>query len=235
MALNDGWDWIWIDTCCIDKRSSAELSEAINSMYLWYREAQVCYAYLSDVCINVDTGEPFYQHVYKTFHESRWFRRGWTLQELLAPQSVVFYDRKWTELGTRSSLEHEVSLATGISIEFLNQPLTASVAQKMFWASRRETTRIEDTAYCLLGIFDVNMPLLYGEGPKAFQRLQEEILKVNADTSLFAWADKTPKKVMYCSSMLAGSPAHFIDSGNIVQKAALKSLQWVLPYNSAPS
>ncbi|KAL9579019.1 MAG: hypothetical protein Q9203_006880 [Teloschistes exilis] len=167
VARSDGWQHVWVDTCCIDKTSSAELSEAINSMYRWYEEAQVCYVYMVDV----KTGSA------DEFETSRWFERGWTLQELLASNIVIFYDSNWEEVGTKLSLESLVSSATRIASKHLKNPAEASVAAKMSWAAYRETTRTEDIAYCLMGLFDVNMPLLYGEGKKAFQRLQEMILQ----------------------------------------------------------
>jgi hypothetical protein len=171
-------------SACIDKRSSAELSEAINSMFHWYRTAQICYAYLVDVPDDVDMSASR-----SAFTRSRWWTRGWCLQELLAPGEVEFYSQGWKNLGGKISLCYLLSKITSISRDIL---LTgnlhhASVAQKMSWAAKRETTRIEDTAYCLLGIFDVNMPLLYGEREKAFVRLQLEIAKTYDDQSLFAW------------------------------------------------
>ena len=205
LARSDGWEYLWVDTCCIDKSSSTELSEAINSMYQWYLRAEVCYAYLSDVTSLED------------FPSSRWFRRGWTLQELLAPEKVLFYNGDWRELGTRRSLENLICSATAIDRNNLlhfgrndNYP-RASVAQIMSWAARRETTRLEDRAYSLMGLFDINMPLLYGEGMKAFRRLQEMILRQTSDESLFAWRDKKLK----VSGLLAQSPDAFADSGNI--------------------
>ncbi|KAH9208360.1 heterokaryon incompatibility protein-domain-containing protein, partial [Leptodontidium sp. 2 PMI_412] len=176
-AIEDGYQYIWIDTCCIDKSSSAELSEAINSMYDWYTQAGICYAYLEDVLLD-------------NFSSSRWFTRGWTLQELLAPAHVTFFGKGWTRLGGKSDLANEISIATEIDWETLIYPgwlRKKSIAQRMCWASKRETTRLEDEAYCLFGIFGVKMPLLYGEGGNAFVRLQEEILKLSADQSLFAW------------------------------------------------
>ncbi|KAL8949499.1 MAG: hypothetical protein Q9222_004397 [Ikaeria aurantiellina] len=201
-AAARGWEYIWIDTCCIDKRSSAELSEAINSMFRWYQEAQVCYTYLSDV-LTISRDD---------FCCSRWFTRGWTLQELLAPGLVTFVNAFWEVLDTKRSLWRELSSVTGISPEHLIDPSTASTATKMSWASRRETTRLEDVAYCLLGLFDVNMPLMYGEGDKAFMRLQHEIVRVLDDESIFAWCD--PGLVR--SGLFARSPAAFAGSGDIV-------------------
>jgi hypothetical protein len=156
-------------------------------MFRWYERAEVCYAYLSDV-----SGDANLQEDVSEFVESRWFTRGWTLQELVAPKSVLFYskrDKGWHFLGTKEELCDQISTITGIDTDTLYGAglELASVARKMSWASHRETTRIEDTAYCLLGIFDVNMPLLYGEGQKAFLRLQEEILRASSDYSLFAW------------------------------------------------
>ncbi|KAL6833118.1 putative ankyrin repeat-containing protein [Trichoderma sp. SZMC 28015] len=200
-AKSDTFQYAWIDSCCIDKTSSAELSEAINSMYLWYYKAGRCYAYLSDVqSIN-------------TFKESEWFKRGWTLQELLAPAEVFFLDKDWNDLGTKKSLQEAVSDQTRIPVNILfgADLETATVAQRMSWASRRKTTRIEDSAYCLMGIFGINMPLLYGEGERAFIRLQEEIMKISNDHSIFAWRSRDTR-----GGLLATSPDAFSDSDNII-------------------
>ncbi|KAH9213242.1 heterokaryon incompatibility protein-domain-containing protein, partial [Leptodontidium sp. 2 PMI_412] len=182
-AARDGWRYAWVDSCCIDKSSSAELSEAINSMFQWYRGSQVCYAFLSDV----PEGLTIKKHHKKRskFRKSKWWTRGWTLQELLAPRKVVFYDCGWGEIGTRGYLQGLVHSITGI--RDLDNFMQASIARKMSWASKRKTKRVEDQAYCLLGIFNVNMPPLYGEGQKAFERLQLEILKTSDDESIFAW------------------------------------------------
>jgi hypothetical protein len=208
-ALRNGYAWAWVDTCSIDKSSSAELSEAINSMFRWYQEAEVCYAFLDD--INGDESSNFAS----TFSNALWFKRGWTLQELIAPDNVTFYDRNWKQIGTKRSLRDLISKITGIKEDGLNYKALSnfSVAQKMSWASRRKTTRIEDTAYCLMGIFEVNIPLLYGEGNKAFFRLQEEIMKRSRDHTLFAWPyfDSVP------TSVLASSPEAFSVCGNVVR------------------
>lgn len=191
IALADGYRYIWIDSCCIDKSSSSELSEAINSMFNWYSNAAICYAYLVDV---PDDDDP---HVSDSgFSKSRWFRRGWTLQELIAPKIVVFFSSSWRVLGTKSTLASVIAKKTNIppTTLFLQEPLhTVSVAARMSWASRRTCTRVEDHAYSLLGIFDINMPTLYGEGSRAFMRLQEEILKKIPDQSLFAWGRRAPR------------------------------------------
>ncbi|KAH9854823.1 hypothetical protein C2E23DRAFT_39825 [Lenzites betulinus] len=161
VARKAGHRLIWIDSCCIDKRSSAELSETINSMYVLYRDAN-----------------------------SKWHRRGWTLQELVAPACVVFLTRDWTFLGTKSGLAWTLQEITKIDAEILLalKPVSsASVAKRMSWAAGRETTRVEDRAYSLLGIFGVHMSPIYGEGTNAFLRLQEEIIKHVPDQSIFAW------------------------------------------------
>ncbi|KAM5545994.1 hypothetical protein V8D89_000120 [Ganoderma adspersum] len=185
IALAQGYKYIWIDSCCIDKTSSAELSEAINSMYFWYREAAVCYAFLADV--------PFGDNPRATgskFRTSRWFTRAWTLQELIGPQVVLFLSTDWRIIGSKSSLAVVVEEVTRIERAVLRQQKAiedASVARRMSWAARRASTRLEDRAYSLLGIFNINMPTLYGEGGHAFVRLQQEILRRIPDQSLFAW------------------------------------------------
>jgi ankyrin repeat protein len=202
-AKSDDLQYFWIDTCCIDKRSSTELSEAINSMYRWYQDANVCYAYLADVPSEIK------------FPGSRWFTRGWTLQELLAPSEVIFFDEEWKRLGTRANLQQSVSGCTGIPEGILagsDDLERISIAQRMSWAAKRETKRLEDRAYCLMGIFGINMPLLYGEGERAFLRLQEEIMKISDDHSLFAWRSSDNR-----GGLLATSAASFLGSHNIVQ------------------
>ena len=184
-AQRDGYAWVWIDTCCIDKTSSTELSEAINSMFTWYVHAEVCYALLEDVA----SGDVVYSDN-SDFRKARWHTRGWTLQELLAPSIVVFMSRDWTQLGTKSSLANLLESITGIHRAYLTRQQnfrTTAIATRMKWASRRRTTRVEDEAYCLLGLFGINMPTIYGEGARAFQRLQEEIVRRSFDTTLFAW------------------------------------------------
>ena len=210
-AVSDGYRYVWIDTCCIDKTSSSELSEAINSMFCWYREAEVCYAYLDDVDIKTDI-----TYLQLVIEKSRWFTRGWTLQELVAPSDVVFYGSDWAEIGTKTDLAEIISKITGVGVAVLlkgkmNNFDDYTVAKRMSWASGRGTTRVEDEAYCLMGLFGVNMPLLYGENKKAFFRLQEEIMKRSDDHSLFAWnASKLVK-----TGLLASSPDDFSASGEV--------------------
>ena len=192
LAKSRGKQWIWIDTCCIDRRSSAELSEAINSMFAWYKNSIECYAYLVDVL--AEAGSEAFK---KAFRSSEWFLRGWTLQELIAPKDVLFFNQAWTMIGTRYSLGQEISSITGIEADTWDpwkwRISYLSIARRMSWASRRVCTREEDMAYCLLGIFEINMPLLYGEGgSRAFRRLQLEILKTSDDESIFAWYSVRP-------------------------------------------
>lgn len=222
LAVNDGYNNVWVDTCCINKDSSAELSEAINSMYRWYKASAVCYTYLSDVSANAPDGDIVEQQI----KSSVWFTRGWTLQELLAPQHVVFYDQQWEFLGTKQTLSKLLTLQTGIDEAILDGESLSrcSIAQRMSWASQRVTTRIEDTAYCLLGIFDVNMPMLYGEGEKAFLRLQEEIIKRSDDHTIFAW----PIHRHGQPGLLADSPAAFV---NCHQIRTMTSRQGRSPYS----
>lgn len=179
MANLQGYGHIWIDSCCIDKSSSAELSEAINSMFHWYRRAVMCLVYLADVTSEED------------LEESEWFRRGWTLQELIAPRNIFFFNEEWDILGSKYDLRVFLTGITGISEHVLLGKVgldTVPACNKMAWAACRATTRPEDMAYCLMGLFNVNMPLLYGEGAeKAFQRLQEEFIKTSDDESIFAW------------------------------------------------
>lgn len=231
-------DYAWVDTCCIDKRSSAELSEAINSMFRWYAEARECYVYMSDVSSSSDhigTNAPkdgdhrlrggqggqhdplnfTTEHSQWDFMKSQWFTRGWTLQELLAPPEVYFFDHEWECLGNTRGLVKDINATTGIDSDILlkRRPLREfSIAQRMSWAASRVTTRTEDIAYCLLGIFDVNMPLLYGEAEKAFSRLQEIILETSDDESIFAWTGVDDRG----SGLLAPAPKAFALSRHIV-------------------
>ena len=180
VARDLGFSYLWMDTCCIDKTSSSELSETINSMYFWYVHASICITYLDDINQN--------NWRYRLTW-SKWFTRGWTLQELIAPPELLFFDKDWNLFGRKSSMATTLAAITGIDVDVL---LTRnmdgiSIATKMSWAAERKTTRPEDRAYSLMGIFDVNMPTIYGEGDKAFLRLQEEIMKKSNDQSIFAW------------------------------------------------
>jgi hypothetical protein len=204
VARQRGLRYAWVDTCCIDKRSSAELSAATNSMYRWYKESAECYIYLED----------YRPDNHSSLRTCEWFKRGWTLQELIAPRTCIFFTASWAVIGHKhywddrhcackraegaTATTHawgpdvisEVAAITDIHAGLLKGAYCLndySVAQRMSWAAKRATTRLEDRAYSLLGIFDVNMPLLYGEGHKAFRRLQEEIIRTKHDTSIFCF------------------------------------------------
>ncbi|KAI1092557.1 SNF2 family N-terminal domain-containing protein [Rostrohypoxylon terebratum] len=216
-AILDGIKYVWIDTICIDKSSSSEFSESINSMFAWYRDSQFCYAYLSDVI-----SEFQYAEKNSLFRRSKWFLRGWTLQELLAPRIVRFYTKSWKFIGSNKSSDRKfcglLQDITAIPREVLNgsQPITqSSVATRMRWAANRRTTRKEDIAYCLLGLFGVNMSLLYGEGENAFKRLQEEIIRQSDDESIFAWGLGRPGGRGSSFRLLAKSPADFMGCDDI--------------------
>lgn len=299
-AREEGHEYVWIDTCCINKDSSAELQEAINSMYQWYHNAATCYVYLADVdevppnpwrgyyqasdgydlkqALLADestftqteldfSGKPENQllnesyfsnqlvppvtlqqcvlkshrnaclpvvldaiasegdrsdgaRCYSSFHKfkaqflgCRWFTRGWTLQELLAPEDMQFFSQDWSYIGRKYGLCCLLSKATGIDVRYLTHDLNmtnADIATRMSWAANRETTRDEDIAYCLMGIFAVNMGMLYGEGDRAFIRLQEEIMRQSADHSLFMW--KTQCHPLHHRGLLADHPKAFRDA-----------------------
>lgn len=211
-ALRDGFLHIWIDTCCIDQRSSSELQEAINSMFRWYSDAAICYVYLSDFSSNCTPTlrENLYQadidRCMPQFGACRWFTRGWTLQELIAPTKVAFFDRSWTFIGEKSTLVKQLSAVTKIDplvLENCYDLSALSIAKRMSWAAKRKTKRIEDQAYCLLGILGINMTMLYGEGEKAFARLQRELISVSADCSIFLSRRTLPQ------GLLATSPVAF--------------------------
>lgn len=219
-ALADGLSYLWADTCCIDKTSSAELSEAINSMFKWYADAEVCYAYLSDL----ETAEHW-----RKLKGCRWFSRGWTLQELIAPWNVRFYAADWTYVGDRNeSLLSQLAQITGVPEHVLSSGSsllsTMPVATKMSWAAHRETTRPEDQAYCLLGIFNVSMPLLYGSGRLAFLRLQEEIMRQSNDHTILAWSHGR-------YALLAPSPIEFA-SGSAITPSSYATSEAPFELNS---
>ena len=203
VAERDGFRWVWIDTCCIDKTSSTELSEAINSMFSWYSESEVCYAFLADVPSDDVVDAPD-----SAFRCARWHTRGWTLQELIAPIHLIFLSAddsgQWTRIGNKTALAPLLHEITGVPARVLtreDQFHDIAIAERMAWASMRKTTRIEDEAYALMGLFNINMPTIYGEGRRAFRRLQEEIMKQSFDSSLFAWGDSENGLPGYVSSL----------------------------------
>ncbi|PGG96639.1 hypothetical protein AJ79_09512 [Helicocarpus griseus UAMH5409] len=207
-AAKDGLGYVWVDTCCIDKSSSAELSESINCMYEWYRCAAVCYGYLYDVD-ELSVGEG------SSFRSSVWFTRGWTLQELIAPSKMEFFNAEWHCLGSKVGLKDAITAITGVPEPVLTgelAPQEFSIAQRMSWASGRTTAKVEDIAYSLLGLFSINMPMLYGEREKAFIRLQEEIMKQSDDHTIFAWKSLDQDY----RGLFAKSPAAFAGSAAIV-------------------
>ncbi|KAM5347276.1 hypothetical protein ACJ41O_010281 [Fusarium nematophilum] len=215
LAIREDIEYVWIDTCCIDKSSSAELTEAINSMFQWYQQAKICYVYLSDLNDASKLGN------------CRWFRRGWTLQELIAPKAIKFYNRSWDIIGDKESLLTQLSVVTNIDAAILSHqvPLSsACVAKRFSWAANRRTTRAEDVAYCLLGIFDINMPMLYGEGYKAFIRLQEEIIRSTHDLSIFGWTlcDEPAVNRRHYSGFLATSPHDFASCSSMQTRDPLQ-------------
>jgi len=181
---DDGLRFFWIDTCCINKANFTELSEAINSMFKWYREATRCYVYLSDV---PDPKDPT-STAESAFPNSRWFKRGWTLQELIAPSSVEFFSRSGELLGSKKSRVQQIHQITRIDIGALQGNCLSefSIDKRISWTTGRETKVEEDAAYCLLGIFDIHMPLIYGEGrQRAFDRLRRKVQR-SLDPALFS-------------------------------------------------
>lgn len=210
-AKSHGLRWVWMDTCCINKESSAELSEAINSMFTWYARSAVCYALLSDVSkqqVWLDWADGDLETLailendalamltcddekwQRIASQCRWFKRGWTLQELIAPSDLRFFTRDWSYMGSKKNLLVTLWHATGIdplALEDYQSLPKFTIARRMAWAAGRWTTRIEDRAYSLFGLFGVSMPLLYGEGERAFIRLQEELVRTSTDHSVFAW------------------------------------------------
>ncbi|KAF9232073.1 hypothetical protein BU15DRAFT_55433, partial [Melanogaster broomeanus] len=205
-----GCAYVWSDTCCINKESSAELDEAIRSMFRWYRGSRVCIAHLAN---SSSVGD---------FKHEPWFKRGWTLQELLAPKTMRFYGKDWRPLCPAAEEgydrhghpdgEHNQSPHSSPSPQLLNDKCSDfmlravskatdipepdikgyhadcnRVAEKMKWAANRRTTRVEDTAYSLLGLFNVSIPIAYGEGQRSFYRLMEAIVQKCEGPGFFAW------------------------------------------------
>ncbi|KAI0914589.1 HET-domain-containing protein [Ustulina deusta] len=235
-ARDLGIRWIWIDSCCIDRANAVEQTESINSMFKWYRDAKVCITYLSDVQKDeprVDAPGPERLDSVERDGPSIWFSRGWTLQELLAPQDMRFYDKDWNFIGTRMTLARLLERTTGIDSHYLTGEKhfgTACIAAKMSWMAGRTTTRVEDIAYSMLGIFNINMTTQYGEGMRAFMRLQQTLLSTSKDESLFAW--RMPERDAWAKftcgaaqdiaweadewGLLAPSPDWFKDSVHVI-------------------
>lgn len=213
--------YIWMDTCCIDKTDGIETERAINSMFRWYRDAKVCFVYLSDVAKNtceyqkeqVDKLGNITRRRRDCFEKSEWFLRGWTLQELLAPKAMCFFDYQWRFIGTKKTLSTEIQNAAKIEAKYLNGDFSdACTAVRMSWLSRRNTTLKDDMAYCMVGVFGVHMYIKYGEDEDAFLRLEEELIKQKAaDESIFAWKHE---RVESCG-LLAPWPTCFSESGGL--------------------
>ncbi|KIJ67104.1 hypothetical protein HYDPIDRAFT_26507 [Hydnomerulius pinastri MD-312] len=208
-AKERGFRWAWSDTCCIDKTSTSELQKSIISMFTWYRNSGLTIVYLSDVI----------DHSPDALRKGVWFKRGWTLQELIAPKQMLFFQSDWSLLKTSDDLPVDnykdspafrelISEITGIEDSCLTNfdpaSPTLSIRQRMSWAAHRKTTEVEDIAYCLMGIFDVHFPVMYGEGESAFRRLQIEIMAKSDDPSLFDWTGRPGS-----NSLLAASPKCF--------------------------
>ncbi|KAF1834241.1 HET-domain-containing protein [Decorospora gaudefroyi] len=200
-AEQDGLDYFWVDTCCIDKANNTELSKAINSMFRWYQNAKRCYVFLSDVgSVTLEGNDE------TAFKQSRWFKRGWTLQELLAPHSVEFFSKEGTRLGDKESLKHTIHEVTGIPIEALSGSDLSEfdVAKRFSWAANRQTTEEEDGAYCLFGIFGVHLPLIYGEGKdNALERLRSAAILKHKGRS----HDQKERLGKICSWLSAPDPS----------------------------
>ncbi|KAH7035997.1 heterokaryon incompatibility protein-domain-containing protein, partial [Microdochium trichocladiopsis] len=216
LARADGLRYSWVDTCCIDKSSDSNLSAAINSMYRWYAAAEVCYVFVADLQLNLGP-----QLLDMRLPQCRYFTRGWTLQELIAPARIKFFDSAWRSCGSKDdeAMLQRLSRITNIPTAVLRSPdeylSQVPVAQKMSWAAKRQTTVPEDAAYSLLGIFDISMPMIYGEGgPRAFLRLQQEIMKETRDFSLLAW-EVEDNGSFQPHGVFAKSPAAFQGSAKI--------------------
>jgi hypothetical protein len=191
-ALELGLAYVWVDTCVIDRSNSTELTETINSMFRYYQNAARCSVYLSDVSVQMEDGKGQHVEWHSAFRNSRWFTRGWTLQELLAPRIVEFYSRDQVRLGDKISLEEQIRSATGIATSALRgRPLSEfDVAERFRWAENRQTTKEEDTVYSLLGIFDIYLPLIYGETrSNAMRRLKNEIRDKESGTGEISESD----------------------------------------------
>ncbi|KAI5989870.1 hypothetical protein EDC04DRAFT_2815512 [Pisolithus marmoratus] len=219
LAQQDGLDYVWIDTCCADANSSAAHTERTTSSYTWYQQAQVCYTYLDDVDGSEDPREK-----HSTFRRSQWFKRTWTLQELLAPKHVFFFAKDWIMIGTKAGFSSLISSVTGIHKDALENPEHIpcfSVATRMSWAEGRTSTKHEDRVYALMGLFGVNLPILYGEGEtRTFLKLQNEIMKTTDDQSIFAWhsaGDTSATSESHASGFLADTSKCFAGCGNIQQ------------------
>lgn len=217
VASSKNYRYGWVDTCCINKKDVVELQEAINSMYRWYENSKLCIVYLQDV-------------PQKQLTDSEWFERGWTLQELIAPGAITFFDREWSPIGTKTNLVLELSRKTRIPEEIINnkiKPFACSVAQRMSWAANRITTREEDRAYSLMGLFDIYMPIIYGQRERAFLKLQQEIIhdsRHSRDESIFAWDMEFPGNTSVYSGLFSPSPLAYANCRDIIQTSGSRGI-----------
>ncbi|OAL04617.1 hypothetical protein IQ06DRAFT_99519 [Phaeosphaeriaceae sp. SRC1lsM3a] len=225
-AAKDGLRYFWIDTCCIDKASSSELSEALTSMFRWYQNSVQCYAYLADVSTSKRKAD--YDDSSCTwlpsFRTSRWFTRGWTLQELIAPRKMTFFSKEGTRLGDKLSLEQAIHDITRIPMPALRNRLDQfDVEQRMKWMEGRNTTREEDQAYSMLGIVGVSMLPNYGEGKKqAVSRLRREI-KENESTTASSSNEEQRQR------LLESLRFEQIDARHLsIKNAHAKTCKWLL-------
>ncbi|ETN38886.1 uncharacterized protein HMPREF1541_06927 [Cyphellophora europaea CBS 101466] len=229
MARRNNLRYFWIDTCCINKNNEddqTELSASVMSMWKWYHEAAICYIFLATITLSAAEVERD-PNAFMEWHHSKdsedrdygrpaeYFRRGWTLQELLAPRRAIFFNATWSFIGSRLQLVDQIYNATNIAKQYINSNegiRLASIAARLSWAGGRETTREEDRVYSLIGLFDINMDIRYGEGyERAFYRLQKEIVENDPSEDIFAWtSDKLAK-----SGLLAPDIDCFANSGDI--------------------
>ena len=223
--------YIWMDTCCIDKENQQELAKTFTMMFRLYRSATVTFAQLPDVSATPDGFQELVEEkdtkkVIKPrvgcLESSDWFTRGWTLQELLAPTTMYFFDRYWRFIGTKNTLSARIEKATQIKAQYLHGDISqACIAVKMSWLARRRTAKIEDMAYCMFGIFGISTFIRYGEGEGAFLRLGEELLRQHhSDESIFAWRSPTGTKnpespIITSCGLLAPWPTCYLESGNL--------------------
>ena len=230
VARDAGFKFGWVDTCCIDKLNSSEVSEAVNSMFSWYRDAGACYVALPDV----DEGPESTRD--QQFRNSVWFTRSWTLQELLAPTVVIFLTTRWSIIGSKHTLSPLIEDVTDIDRDILmldRSLFDAPVACRLSWASKRTATVEEDIVYSLMGILGINIPTIYGEGSSAaFSRLQEEILRRIPDQSILAWGSliDIPDHPLVLDA--ASSNHNFVSRlGSIVRRLSrsLSQLVYLLP------
>ena len=219
LTREEGLEWLWVDTCCIMRESKTGLSEAVNSMYQWYRRSEICFAYLHDVRFPLPPGEPDTEMFPTSNGRPKWFSCSWTLQDLLGPRVVRFFDQDWHLIGDKEKLAPKLTGITGIPADILinglphpDDPCRPSAAQIMSWAADRKASTREDRAYALMGIFEVHMPTKYGEHEHAFHRLQVSIIKEYNDHSIFAWFGKSRP-----GSILADDPSYFRESADVVR------------------